>query len=293
MKKGILICLLAVCLLTGCEKAPESVPDTETISTAAIMEDDQLVYVSLGDSIARGYGLSDIAGERFSTIAGQRWDAETVEVYNYGVDGQTSTELIEMLQNGGAEKLADADVISISIGANNVLRHSSQFLYDYYLYLYAEPPQYTEQEIAERFREFTDAADEGCLILEEDMPELLETLREINPDARILFLTLYNPYAAVNTELHINGLPVPLAPLADTYVQKINDCIRAGTENAENLTLVDVYTAFEGRTAELVYAATPEGQDPSELDLSVMDPHPNARGHLLIGRLVSDAYTAE
>ena len=290
MKRWMIgVCLLGL-LLCGCGQTEELPDDTAAVSLTQELEADKLVYVSLGDSIARGYGLTNLQEERFSTIAAERWDGD-VEVYNYGVDGQTSSQLIAMLENGNAAELAEADVVSVSIGANNVLKHMWQFLYDYTIYLYADPVQITDTEIAEGFRAFTAAADEGCRILEEDVPLLMETIRRINPDCDVLFLTLYNPYEAVNTELRIDGLPISFAALSDTYVRKINECIRDGTAEDENTKIVDVYSAFAGRADQLVCAYTPEGMSPLDLDMSTMDPHPNAMGHKVIGGLVGEAFT--
>ena len=289
--KKILLCALAL-FLVGCGNNADETESAETIPVSSSAESEPVVYVSLGDSIARGYGLSDIPGERFSTVAGQIWEESVpVEIYNYGVDGQTSTELIAMLEDGMAPALADADIVTVSIGANNVLGPAFSFLYDYYIYLYADPPQYTAREIAELFRIFTAEADSGCAQLEEDMPLLLKTIRGINPDCQILFLTLYNPYEAVNTVFDIDGLPVVLSALSDTYVTRINDIILTGTAETENLSLVDVYSAFKGRGQELLYAVTPGDFPSSEMDMAYMDPHPNAKGHLVIGKLTAGTFS--
>ena len=289
--KKILLCALAL-FLVGCGRDTVETESAETIPVSSPAETEPVVYVSLGDSIARGYGLSDIPGERFSTVAGQIWEESVpVEIYNYGVDGQTSTELIAMLEDGMAPALADADIVTVSIGANNVLGPAFSFLYDYYIYLYADPPQYTAREIAELFRIFTAEADSGCAQLEEDMPLLLKTIRGINPDCQILFLTLYNPYEAVNTVFDIDGLPVVLSALSDTYVTRINDIILTGTAETENLSLVDVYSAFKGRGQELLYAVTPGDFPSSEMDMAYMDPHPNAKGHLVIGKLTAGTFS--
>ncbi|MBR4960032.1 MAG: hypothetical protein IKY52_03965 [Clostridia bacterium] len=85
-------------------------------------------------------------------------------------------------------------------------------------------------------------------------------------------------------------MPIALDSLSDSYVGKINDCIRQGTADAENVGIVDVYTAFAGRGQELLYAVTPVDFDPYEMNMSFMDPHPNAKGHLIIGRLTAEAY---
>ena len=181
-------------------------------------------------------------------------------------------------------------MVSVSIGANNVLRSGFRFLREYYLYLYADPPQFTDDSIAEAYRTFTAEADAGCVVLENDIPLLISAIRKINPDCTILFLTLYNPYEAVNTIFRINGMPIEFDSLSDAYVGKINDCLRTGTADAKNVGIVDVYSAFAGRGKELLYAVTPEDLDPYEMNMSYMDPHPNAKGHMVIGRLTADAY---
>ncbi|MBR5445796.1 MAG: hypothetical protein IKV57_06725 [Clostridia bacterium] len=289
----LFFCTLLCCLfLSGCRAAEvsETVPP-ETVPVSAAAETDPLVYVSLGDSIARGYGLDNISGERFSTVTAGIWEEDgPVDVYNYGVDGQTSTELLEMLAEATLPGLAEADVVSVSIGANNVLRSGFRFLREYYLYLYADPPQFTDDSIAEAYRTFTAEADAGCVVLKNDIPLLISAIRKINPDCTILFLTLYNPYEAVNTIFRINGMPIEFDSLSDAYVGKINDCLRTGRADAKNVDIVDVYSAFEGRGKELLYAVTPEDLDPYEMNMSYMDPHPNAKGHMVIGRLTADAY---
>ncbi|MBR4960033.1 MAG: hypothetical protein IKY52_03970 [Clostridia bacterium] len=147
MKRFIFIVWILL-FLTGCQAADTKETTAETVAVSTEAEQTPLVYVSLGDSIARGYGLDNIAADRFSAVAGRLWEADSpVEVYNYGVDGQTSTELLEMLTEVSLPGLADADVISVSIGANNVLGPAFAFLRNYYLYLYADPVQFTDASL--------------------------------------------------------------------------------------------------------------------------------------------------
>ncbi len=300
MKRSSRLKILAVLLTTavllgGCsQKAPaETLPAAATSAAISEPESSPYVYVSLGDSIARGYGLNNVAAERYSRIASEAWEKEydwTVQEYNYGIDGLTSMGLLEQLTVDMPAGMAEAEVVSVSIGANNVLRSFTQFLYDYYLYLYAEPAQYTDAEMGEKFRAFTTDADAGIAQLAEDLPQIVNAIREINPDCEILFLDLYNPYAAVNTELVIDGLPISMAAMSDTYVLKIGECLRDTLGTMEKITVLDAHNAFAGREGELVYAVTPPDMDPRELDMSLMDPHPTARGHLVLGKLVAGAF---
>ncbi len=289
--------LTAPLLLANCGKttSTETIPTGITVDeteTEAVMGEEGYVYVSLGDSIARGYGLTKVSEERYSAIAAEAWQEKSgkpVQEYNYGIDGLTSMGLLEQLTGDTLTGLSEADVVSVSIGANNILGPFTQFLYDYYLYLYADPPQFTADEIGEGFRTFTAEADVGIVQLEEDLPQIVAAIREVNPDCTILFLDLYNPYEAVNTELLIDGLPIQMAAMSDTYVQRIGDCLREQLADVSGVTVLDVHAAFAGRGAELVCAVTPPDMDPRELDMSLMDPHPNARGHLVLGKLVAGA----
>lgn len=284
-------------LLSGCGKTtvPETdaqtEPETEAVSamTTAIDTD---TYVSLGDSIARGYGLTSPAEERYSTIvAGLLERSGTpVTAYNYGVDGQTSAGLLTTLTDGTvpADVLSDMELCTISIGANNVLGPGMRFLYDYYQYLYGEPAPYDDAGIAEQYRIFTEECATGIAQLQSDIPQIIETLKEASPDVEILFLTLYNPYAHSPIVLNINGMPIRLATLSDTYCTLVNQCIIDGSDNGENYRVVDVYTAFSGTDGAYVNVTNPEGLSETDMDMSAMDPHPNKAGHARIAKCIVD-----
>ncbi len=291
----VFVVLLGILLFYGCGVSTEETMPTAAIESLATETtgEEPFVYVSLGDSIARGYGLQNVSGERYSTIVADTYEARTgqmVETYNYGIDGLTSMGLLKQLQENVLTGLAEASVVSVSIGANNILGPFTQFLYDYYLWLYAEPAQFTAAEIGEKFRAFSEEADEGIAQLAADLPAIVDAIRQVNPDCAILFLDLCNPYEAVNTELTIDGLPISMAAMSDTYVLRIGECLREHLAAADGVTILDVYSAFHGRGSELVCAVTPPDMSPKELDMRLMDPHPNARGHLVLGKLVASAF---
>ncbi len=76
-------------------------------------------YVALGDSIAAGYGLAD--GESsYVDLISEDLGARTT---NLAVSGMTSTELLQMLSSGEHDEvISKADIITISIGSNDLLK---------------------------------------------------------------------------------------------------------------------------------------------------------------------------
>lgn len=226
---------------------------------------DEFCYVALGDSICRGYGLSDPETQRYSSLIGRQTGCK---VYNYGVDGQTGSELLTFLREGKAKALPKADVISVSIGANNLLSTLSTLLRALFNDFTA-----SGTESSMDAESFFAAVDEALASFEQELPEIIELLRAEAPDAQILFQTVYNPYRSfTHFPVRLNGTKTYLAELADGCVTRLNDMIRAGAQTY-GYTVCDVYDAFEQNADQLVNAS---------LSKINFDPHPNAAGHAVI-----------
>jgi len=286
--KKLLIFLLMILpvLLSACGKTEETEVAVEMEETAATetTSREPLRYVSLGDSIARGYGLSNVKNEVYSSVltASIEEAGETMTSRNFGVDGQDSTELAAYILNNSAipEELADADYVSISIGANNFLGDAFDFLGICQDFKTNPSTRLTSEDVSEAFRQFNADVAEGVDRLREDIPQIIGNIRASNEDCEILFLTCYNPYAAVNVTLDWGGvMPVNFAALADTSVTQMNDVIRELADEY-GYTVADVYTAFEGKTDRLVNAAPVE--EGGTFDSNAIDPHPNKNGHAVI-----------
>jgi len=290
--KKLLIGLMALLILSGCahdnsdnpasptETAPDAAQQTEPYAAEKTEHPEEpagITYISVGDSIARGYGLSDIQNTRYSGRIRDLYGDDGMECSekNYGVDGQTSTELISY---AAGLNLADADIITISIGANNILGPAFDFLNAYRDYASNPDTAWTEKTIAEKYNSFLSRADEGILTLETDIPVLIETIRKQNDDCEILFLTVYNPYAAVEYTLYINGFPIDFAALSGSYVTRLSEVIENGAD-ANGYTTADIRAAFDGKEANLVCAGAA-----TEENIGSLDPHPNDKGHNVIAK---------
>lgn len=268
-------------------------------SKASLKIDKDLKIVALGDSITRGYGLGNPEKERFTALVAEQLEKiyNHVEVTNYAVDGMTSSGLLDLLESGGAEKLKEADIVMLCIGANNVLQYAADlFLHDntdiqklleaYGSFLLGDrsntdAPQavkaYFEKVTAYASSpEFTIKLEDGLAKLREDIPVIISFIRKENPSAKIYFANVYSPYKGMNITLPYVETILPLGDLSDQNVEKINKIID-DLKDAGGYTVVDVYTRFKNSREKIINAG---------LDLSTMninfDPHPNKRGHALI-----------
>ncbi len=151
---------------TDAAAATETVPEAQPAETAEEqlpeetsepeVEDDQLLYVALGDSITAGVGLSDLrytnaeygfdfsenytgySSECYVAQVAQQLGLDREHAINLGLPGLMSVDLVELVQTGKMEQLNQgsgawynipqmteyirkADIISIQIGSNDAL----------------------------------------------------------------------------------------------------------------------------------------------------------------------------
>ncbi len=300
MKKLLIFLLLLPVLFSACGKNEEIPGETEiaaeTEGTPEIsakpdnIDSEPIRYVSLGDSIARGYGLANTKTEVYSSVLAASLEESgwVMAAHNFGVDGQDSTELAAYILNNAAipEALADADYVSISIGANNFLGDAFTFLGAYNDFKTNPSTTLTSDGVSEAFRQFNADVTEGVERLRGDIPQIIGNIRASNEDCEIIFLTCYNPYGAVNVTLDWGGMmPVNFAALADSSVTQMNDVIRDLADDY-GYTVADVHAAFDGKADRLVNASPVESGD--TFDMNAVDPHPNKNGHAVIADVLLD-----
>ncbi len=120
MKKIISAALSAIMVLSS----------IGTISAYAEKYGDGDNIVVLGDSIASGYGL-DAKEYSYAQIVADYMDAN---LENYAAAGATTEETLAAVRSFDAEKkaqLAEADVVILSVGANDIIEYSSGFILDF------------------------------------------------------------------------------------------------------------------------------------------------------------------
>jgi len=203
-------------------------------------------YLALGDSLAFGVGAENPAAQGYVGLVAFELEqteeyAETgLEVVNVSVPGATSSDLVEeggqldqaleaIEEREETEGLAAVDLITISVGANDLLALGEPES-DCFVDPLGDPCQ--------------EALAATLAGLNENLAHVLTTLRAAAPLAEVYVLDVYNPYS---------GTDDPLEIVASVGVQQINGVITAvAADPTYRSELVSVFELFQGRGNQLI-----------------------------------------
>lgn len=229
-KLSILLCAVVLCVTAvfaaGCDK-------TEPLS---------IVY--LGDSIAEAVlGPSPLADRESYGYYALLGRCNEFNYYNRSVSGHKSAQLLQLINtpDSGASMtqthIKDADIIHISILGNDILQDDVATM----LIEAADDNYDTVDAILNKSR-VTFAA-------------IVNALKALNPDAKIIFQTIYNPAdnnsSMIKPEaaeyLLANGYtPDDYRAVADKLMKRLNQVIwDYYNENPDSIYVADAYTAFD------------------------------------------------
>lgn len=294
-------------------------------------------YVAFGDSIAAGYALPGYDTTNpcydgqptprgaFPLLVTDRLRDrfQTAQLDNEAMSGWTSKQLLDQLNRGDYNAaLANADVVTITIGSNDLLMRFIEIIEDAVVNaVNAERisagetgpgitgfPDITEGYLTTLHGKkpgiIGDIVDNVNSAIENDpqllvacdtfknvnQPAILARLHELAPHATIYWTTLYNPF--YGTELNLEELFPALGMLYPRKDLSI-DLSGAGAHYIEIMNrafetpvgyyAVDLYGAFNNPGLTNV-------EIKRDVDGSLVfnvDPHPNPDGHALIGRLMN------
>ncbi len=227
-------------------------------------------YVALGDSVAFGVGASDPSSGGYVALTydalrkSDRYRNRGLELVNLAVPGATSSDLLlsggqlERALNEIRERQEDVssaddnvEIITIDIGGNDVLALATSDS--------PCPADPISPECESLLQGMVDR-------LEENLTEVVSSLREAAPMAHIIVLDRYSP---------LSGRVGAEDLVADLAVRKINDVTESVVSQMElGVDLASVYPLFRGRASQLV----------ADDNL-----HPNDDGHALIAEVVQAA----
>jgi lysophospholipase L1-like esterase len=204
-------------------------------------------YCALGDSIAYGLGTPNRYGYVYQYRDYLRLKYPNIKLINCSRTGITSSGLLSQLMYSSKVRysIKSAQIITISIGGNNLLRSGSQN------YSILNP----------------DIAQAGIKKFERDWPLILSHIRSnIGSNATILVMTLYNPYKYDDLQY----------PAANYFIQQINYIIKnPSLEQTFGYFTVDTYEHFEKNI----------DKNWTHFTKPRRNPHPNAEGHRQIALL--------
>lgn len=236
-------------------------------------------YVALGDNIAKGYGLKDVKNESYVGRIAQSLEDKygAVHLTNFGENGLRSEQLLKRLTDEDEEQheaymeaIRKADLITLSIGSNDLLQYLS---------------------LKTDFSEFRKHGDEiftkACEQFGDNIPKIIEIIHRQAPQAQLFVNNIYNP--CNDSSFNISESVVKnLEELAEKYIERMNQGFETKevqsvfhsmnpaekeSEAEGSYTLVDVKQAFETHNEKLINMVFSWGD---------IDPHPNKEGHKVI-----------
>lgn len=297
MKKKVIAALLVIALLACCVAALAACNKNEGERKT------EIVY--LGDSIAEGILGASPLGLRheyaYANVIGRRND---YTYYNHSVSGHLTKDLRAILENTDIDydrarglllHVSEADIIHISILGNDVLQDRMDGAFEtepvtmHNIILEAAEDEYTSIDRVLNGDTVGGVTTAGSV---ENIKAIVDALRRLNPDALIIFQSVYNPIMDVDTPLIKQGTRDALEAagfeitldslhrLGDLLIERLNsalDAVLAMDGYADAFVIADGHAAFNA-----VYAA-----DPSRAkDLIYPDGiHPSNEGHAVLADL--------
>ncbi|WP_101841993.1 GDSL-type esterase/lipase family protein [Halobacillus sp. Marseille-P3879] len=163
----------------------------------------EMDYVALGDSLAAGITPYNESGTGYPDyfVERLRQSQYTVDYSNFAFPGDTSTDLTFVLNKDRVQAdIEEAEFVTINIGANDLLK-----------LLNLETQEYpSESEV------FT-----ALSTLGQNLNDVLTTIEELNPQAKVYIMGYYNPFPYQ---------PQELQPQLESLLDSLNQVIESATD---------------------------------------------------------------
>lgn len=290
--KKIASLVLTLCLVAG------------ILPTAAFAANEGTL-LALGDSISAGYDVA--VEERFTNLVAKHYGLTEV---NRAVNGSTATDLKALLNTGDLDdEIASASLITLTVGGNEMV----DILCTRIANIYNSKPQNTTKITADdviptleslsgikrltwagsyvvpalagssssglpKFSE-TNEFKAGLATYEQDLTASLKYIRERNSTAQVVVCTQFAPFKQFQTH-KVFGNAYKEVNIA---AEKLNNVIRKYPSSL-NYVVADIHPIFD-QTKENLFPG--DGSDDIS-KLSLTNVHPNARGHEVIAKVVTD-----
>ncbi len=276
--------------------------------------EEKMVYLALGDSISAGIALENPETENFPVLVNAQLGEEFGPVRIGAESGETIQSMLQKLENPDYQAaIAQADVISVTIGGNDLMALFYEFL--------AASMDMTVEEVKLALADGKDlttltaaatainSAENGFAITEDQIAEIMVRFRAMiagirtwNPDCALVVATQYNPYQYLTgqVDLYYGFLPAiapDYVPLADA-IRKLSGVMElalsrfnGGLKEDTGYGVADVYSAFHASSDQLCNAALM--MQGAAIESVNMDFHPNAVGHRLIAEVMAATIRGE
>ncbi|MGX8792400.1 SGNH/GDSL hydrolase family protein [Oceanobacillus sp. M60] len=203
------------------ENTPIAV-DEDLENTFEFASEEDVNIVALGDSLTQGVGDDTDQGGYVGILDRTLQVLDTnVHFQNFGKRGNRTDQLLHRLEEEPAlaEALEEADMIIITIGANDIMQVLKENIMD------LEISYFNEEQTS----------------YEERLHEIFDTIRSLNEDASIYLLGIFNPFKNYFEDI----------PELDQIVLNWNDIGREIVSENENSTFVPIDDLFDDDAADL------------------------------------------
>lgn len=255
MKKKWFYCFVCVCLLTACSspaflmgqslemEAKQTNLQVKSQIPKGFFPVD-LNVVAIGDSLTEGVGDSSKQGGYVPYVVkfiSEQKAVDDVQVSNLGKRGDRTDQLLERLkQDEIAAKVARADIVFMTIGGNDMMKVVRDFFYNISFKTFEKEQNKYEVRLS----------------------QVLDKVREMNPDAHIYLIGLYNPF------LH-----------SLKSVNEINIIVNQWNEASEKVA---------GQYKDVTYVKVEDVFEVKESLLAKDQFHPNKKGYELIAQRINE-----
>ncbi|WP_173918427.1 SGNH/GDSL hydrolase family protein [Halobacillus sp. Marseille-Q1614] len=186
---------------------------------------DDLKIVAIGDSLTQGVGDRTENGGYVGILEdnfNQSNETTNFTIDNFGRRGDRTDQLLERMESRDmTSSIKDADIVLITIGANNVMQviehNFTSLSYDDF------PPARANYAV--------------------ELEEIFSTIEEANPNASIYLVGLYNPF-----NQYFDHIPA-LAQIMNEWNRESESII----DDRENVTFIPIKDIFEGNEKELLW----------------------------------------
>lgn len=295
-------------------------------------ENDRIDSITiLGDSIASGYGLEKNE-HNYGEIIGDYLNCEVQNYAVPGDTTFDLINVLNDLSDEQKKFIADSEVVVISVGGNDMMNQGAKNVLDFAVKKGLLKEGYTKDDIPAEpsisdLRTYVDidglksyAKKDGTLlefirllgeisgnlcsesqgndgyiknVMIPNINTSVSKIREINPDARIIIQTVYNP-VQLEPEYLLNNFSTAERTLIGILRLKFRDILknfRTALGDVEGVEIVDIFNEFTSLPADadetVVYGNCYYFTD-IQLDDDNKDFHPNQRGHLAIAAKILD-----
>ncbi|KAF1306187.1 lipase [Enterococcus sp. CU12B] len=277
--KQLLMALLGVCLLIAGTflvlqlSVPKAGPRLEVAKQKEEHNQKESIrYTALGDSLTEGVGDDTQKGGFVPIVANDlqsEFKLSRVDIENYGVAGERSDQILKRLNKEEAiqTNIAKSDIVTLTVGGNDLMKVINNNIFGLSIKSFDKPIKKYQKQLT----------------------ELLETMRELNPDAPIYVLGIYNPF-------YVN---FPEITDMQTIVDNWNDGTEAVVDEMKNVYFIPINdviaSGLNGTTSSTQESSNSEGNDLNIVKNDALYEedkfHPNNLGYQLMAKSVKAEIT--